>query len=190
MSCSRGPGRLPRHGTLNDLVFRGLVRAGYPSTKEPAGLVRTDGRRPDGLTLILWRVGRCLVWNATVSDTLATSYLPDTSETAGAAAERASALKTEKYRDLSSTHHFIPLAFETLGPINIEGLTFLTDLGKKLSSVTGDPRETAFLFQRISLTIQRFNAVAFRAKNRDSCYRLRVDSFWFRGTFADQDQDD
>ena len=82
--------------------------------------------------------------DATVSYTLAISYLPDTSETAGGAAERASALKTEKYRDLSSTHHFIPLAFETLGPINIEGLTFLTDLGKKLSSVTGDPRETHF----------------------------------------------
>jgi len=161
LSCALGPGRLPRHASLNDLVFRGLVRAGYPSTKEPAGLVRTDGRRPDGLTLIPWRAGRCLIWDATVTDTLAASYLPDTSQTAGAAAEKASDRKLDKYSQLSSTYFFVPLAFETLGPINNEGLTFLSDLGKKLGTVTGDPRETSFLFQRISMTIQRFNAVAF-----------------------------
>ena len=58
LSCALGPGRLPRHASLNDLIFRSLVRAGFPSTKEPVGLVRTDGRRPDGLTLIPWRVGQ------------------------------------------------------------------------------------------------------------------------------------
>ena len=148
LSCALGPGRLPIHASLNDLVFRGLVRAGYPSTKEPANLVRTDGRRPDGLTLIPWRVGRCLIWDATVTDILAASYLPDTSQTAGAAAEKASARKLDKYNQLSSTYLFVPLAFETLGPINNEGLTFLSDLGQKLGTVTGDPRETSFLFQR------------------------------------------
>src|SRR6218665_1744005 len=30
--CHLGSGRLPRHAALNDLVFRSLVRAGYPST--------------------------------------------------------------------------------------------------------------------------------------------------------------
>ena len=32
LSCALGPGRLPRHASLNDLIFRGLVRAGFPST--------------------------------------------------------------------------------------------------------------------------------------------------------------
>src|SRR5678815_4798139 len=106
LSCGLGPGRSSRHASLNDLIFRSLVRAGFPSTKEPVGLVRTDGRRPDGLTLIPWRVGRCLIWDATVTDTLAVSYLPDTSHAAGAAAERASARKIDKYIELSSTYHF------------------------------------------------------------------------------------
>src|SRR6218665_876459 len=106
LSCPLGSGRLPRHAALNDLVFRSLVRAGYPSTKEPTGLLRTDGRRPDGHTLIPGRGGKNLVWHATATDTLAASYLPDTSLTAGMAAERASTRKTEKYSELSSTHLF------------------------------------------------------------------------------------
>ena len=172
LSCALGPGRLPRHASLNDLVHRGLIRAGFPSTKEPAGLMRSDGGRPDGLTLVPWRMGRCLVWDATVTDTMAASYLSDTSQTVGAAAERAAARKHDKYQALSASHFFIPLAFETMGPINHEGHGFLSDLGKKLSVVTGDPRETSFLYQRISLTIQRYNAIAFR------------------GTFANQDNDE
>src|ERR1043165_3093437 len=67
LSCALGSGRLPRHASLNDLIFQSLVRAGFPSTKETVGPVRTDGRRPDGLTLIPWRVRRCLIWDATVT---------------------------------------------------------------------------------------------------------------------------
>ena len=95
-------------------------------------------------------------------DTLAASYLSETSQTVGAAAERAAVRKHEKYQPLASTHLFVPLAFETMGPINSEGLVFLSELGQKLSLVSGDPRETSFLFQRFSITMQRFNALAFR----------------------------
>ena len=40
---------------LNDLIWRALKRADIPSTKEPTGLLRGDGKRPDGLTLVLGR---------------------------------------------------------------------------------------------------------------------------------------
>src|SRR6218665_2993099 len=60
---------------------------------------------------------------------------------------------------LSLSHQFVPVAFETLGPINNSGIDFIKDLGKRLTLNTG---ETAFLFQLLSTTIQRFNAVAFR----------------------------
>jgi len=53
------------------------------------------------------------------------------------------------------------LALETLGPINSRGLDLIADLGRHLTQVTDDLRETSFLYQRLSLTIQRFNAVAF-----------------------------
>src|SRR6218665_516276 len=56
---------------------------------------------------------------------------------------------------------FVPVAIETLGPINDKGLEFIADLGRHLTQATGEPRESSFFFQRLSITIQRFNAVAF-----------------------------
>src|SRR6218665_215078 len=47
-------------------------------------------------------------------------------------------------------------------PHQLRGLSFFSELGQKLRATTGEMRETAFLFQRISITIQKFNAVAFR----------------------------
>src|SRR6218665_1667536 len=50
---------------------------------------------------------------------------------------------------------------ETLGPINETGITFVADIGRLLAQATDEARETSFIFQRLSVTIQRFNAVAF-----------------------------
>src|SRR6218665_2898198 len=70
--------------------------------------------------------------------------------------------KNVKYSALLNTHVSVPLALETLGPINVTGQNFLRDLGRKLTTSTVDKRETCFLLQRLSVTIQRFNSVAFR----------------------------
>ena len=61
-----------------------------------------------------------------------------------------------------TSHSFVPIAFKTLRPINMDGQRFLDILGERLSSVFGDPRETMFLYQRLSVLIQIFNLVAFR----------------------------
>ena len=161
LSCKRSAGRSARHNYINDIIHRALVRAGVSSVKEPVGLSRTDGKRPDGLTLVPWQAGRCAVWDVTVTNTLAASYLSSTSITAGSAAELAATRKEEKYIELSADHIFIPIAIETLGPLCSKALVFLRELGKRLTRVTDDPRESQFLFQRLSVAIQRFNAVCF-----------------------------
>jgi len=38
-------------------------------------------------------------------------------------------------------------------------LDFLRDLGRRISHISGDDREVLFLFQRISVMIQRFHSV-------------------------------
>ena len=48
---------------------------------------------------------------------------------------------------------------ETLGPINGSAVFFLSGLGRRIADVLGETRECSFLFQRLSVLIQRFNAV-------------------------------
>ena len=54
---------------------RSLATAEIPSRLEPTSLSRSDGKRPDGITLMQWKQGRCLVWDVTCCDTLANSHL-------------------------------------------------------------------------------------------------------------------
>ena len=56
---------------------------------------------------------------------------------------------------------FGPIAFETLGSINDAGSQPLVELGRRISAITGDARKLSFLLQRISIAIQRCNAVSF-----------------------------
>ena len=153
---------------LNDMLISACIRSGIPAAKEPTGFFPSDEKRPDGVTLVPWKVGRCIAWDVTCPDTLAVSHRPLTSSTIAAAAERAALLKHIRYAEIKAVYEFIPVAIETLGPINNEGLAFLTDLGNRLSAVTRNPRESTFLYQRVSVCMQRANAIAFRGSFLDS----------------------
>jgi len=43
--------------------------------------------------------------------------------------------------------------------MNIAAVSFLAELGRKISDVFGDDRESSYLFQRISVPMQRYNTV-------------------------------
>ena len=75
LSCKWSEGRHHRHAALNNVVHRALAAAKIPSRLEPSGLYRTDGKRPDGITVVPWKSGRLLVWDATCPDTFALSYV-------------------------------------------------------------------------------------------------------------------
>jgi hypothetical protein len=151
--CRLAFGRAIRHHEINDIIWRALQKADTPSTKEPAGLFRSDGKRPDGATLIPWSKGKYMCWDATVVHTCAASYLSNSS--LSPASEHAANNKIAKYSGLPSTHVFIPIAFETLGPINSSAIEFLNEVGRRLTNISGEKREPSFLFQRLSVCIQR-----------------------------------
>jgi len=158
-SCKRSAARILRHNCINDIIWRALKRAGMPSTKEPRGLVRDDGKRPDGLTLMPWNSGRCATWDVTVVDTLGSAYIQQSAISGASAAETAATKKLAKYSSLQNSHLFFPVALETLGPMCNTALEFMVDIGRKISETTNDNRETSFLFQRLSVAVQRFNSV-------------------------------
>jgi hypothetical protein len=135
------------------------------STLEPNGLSRDDGKRPDGMTLIPWIKGQPLVWDVTIVDTLADSYVLKTSEVSGFAAEMACKRKHSKYSSIiSSNYIFKGLAFETLGPWCKEAIDFISVIGNRI----GDSKSKKFLFERISLAIQGGNAASIRGTFPDS----------------------
>ena len=71
--------------------------------------------------------------------------------------------KRDSYKKFSHTAQtqsflFVPIALETLGAIAAGSLEFVTEVGRRLSAATGDVREMAFLFERISVAVQCFSA--------------------------------
>ena len=126
-------------------------------------MVRQDGKsKADGLTLILLKADRSLTWDVTVVCTTADSYIGLATQGPGCVAEMPASRKEAKYATLQSHFDFQPIAFETLSPINESSTSFLYDLGRRILLVSED-RERQFLFQRISVAIQCFNAVQLHA---------------------------
>jgi len=72
--------------------------------------------------------------------------------------ELAASRKEENYASIGSEYQFAPIAVETLGPMNTSARQLFANLGRKISSSSGDDREGAFLFQRVSVLVQRYNA--------------------------------
>lgn len=160
LSCQRSAGRFSRHHSINDIVRRAMVSVNIPCVLEPPGLSRTDGKRPDGLTLVPWRRGRCLLWDATCVSTFAASHLRQTMRSAGSAAETAAKLKHAKYAALESMYDFVPVAVETAGPWGNEARELFRDLGRRLRERGNDPRSGSWLVQQVSIAIQRGNAAS------------------------------
>ena len=50
---------------------------------------------------------------------------------------------------------FLPIAIETMGSWGHVGLKFIKELGRKIKGKTVEKRSSLYLFQRISMAIQR-----------------------------------
>ena len=100
------------------------------------------------------------MWDVTCPDIYAPSYTSHATREAGAVAQRAEYQKISKYAHLNSSHHFIPMAVETLGMFGSKALSFIQDLSWHLRQVTGEPRSLEYLLQRISVAVQQGNAAA------------------------------
>ena len=76
------------------------------------------------------------------------------------AADLAEFLKDRKYADFHDRYLFVPLGFETVGGWGSQTLKFIRDVGRKIIASTKEPRAMAYLFQRLSIGIQRGNAAS------------------------------
>jgi len=111
---------------LNDLVARAF--AGLPVVSDSHRLTRSDGKRPDGFTMVPWKEGKPLTWDVTVVCRLADLYVDASARDAGLAAELVALWKADKYSVLDGTH-FQRVVVESIGPLNT------TAYGAKLVTV-------------------------------------------------------
>lgn len=168
LSCNKMKAKYFRHMDINKIFSMAFIAATFPNTLEPYGISRRDGKRPDGLTSYPWSHGKSLIWDVTVVNTVAASYVNMTSVKSGAAADQAERGKHNLYIDLKQDYIFTPLAFETFGSIGPETEEFMRKLGKLMEKYTGEPRSLDFLQQRISISIQRANAISIRDSHCDN----------------------
>ena len=159
LSCRRGSGRHARHNQLNDLLCRAFISTGTLATREPHSLCTSGGKRPDGVTQMPWKRGRCLAWDATCPNTFAASYVRASSTLAGSAASAAELNKNAKYADIIAGVDFVPFVIETSGVWGEQALVLVTEVGRRMAEVNKEPRSTTFLRQRLSVAVQRGNAV-------------------------------
>lgn len=110
-------------------------------------------------------------WDVTVRDTYAESHIADTVSAPGAAAHQAARAvaqqeakhKITKFLKLACTHRpmFYPIAIETAGTWDDVAIELVQEIGSRTTFITQDTSETVFLFQRLSIALQRGNAVSF-----------------------------
>lgn len=158
LSCSKSKSRHARHASLNHIIKRALQAAGVPALLEPVGLVRSDGKRPDGMSVVPWRSGKCLLWDATCVNRLANSYARAAVTDGPAVALMAESRKESKYASLLEEYAFYPVAIESLGGFGRQAWRLVREIGRMTSNKTAEPKEAFYLRQRLAVAIQMGNA--------------------------------
>ena len=151
---------------MSNDVIRESLRSGYiPSTLEPTGLMRNDGRHPDGVTMLPWSRGRYLAWDFTCVQRLATSHLSKGRQESSSVATAKEAIKRQHCNDIPSCYTLEPVAIETLGDSSSD---FLRKLAKRILEQTGEKCFFAWLRQHLSIAVQRENATCILESIPDS----------------------
>ncbi|CAH2268897.1 jg21166 [Pararge aegeria aegeria] len=98
-------------------------------------LAPNDGKRPDGMTLIPWRLGMSLVWDACRYPSCITH--PGHLVNGGCGYYSAEQVKRRKYENLDSSFIFVPFGVETLGPRCPEARALFEEISKRVIEYTG-----------------------------------------------------
>ena len=67
--------------TISDICYEQHIKSSLalgqvPSMLEPSGLIRMDGKWPDGVSIAAWILGLTFTWEVICPDTFAVCYIP------------------------------------------------------------------------------------------------------------------
>ena len=167
---------------MNDIIWRSVKKAQYPAVKEPVGLSQSNGKDRMGQR---WSHGReGSRWLGTWPSQIRLRTLILARRRRERQQQQTERRKTKRQSTpiwprrtiscQSQSRQVVPgmnwlwsssrskEGIETGGAWNELALEFITEQGRRISGVTQKPRETQFLFQRLSTSLLRGNAVAFK----------------------------
>ena len=76
--------------------------------------------------------------------------------------------KLSLYSDLVREYDMMPVATETMGSWGPIGKKFIEDIGARIALATGEKKARYYLFQAISMAIQRGNVISVLGTTPDS----------------------
>ena len=160
LHCKKGNGKHHRHVSINDVIHRAFLAAGVPSSLVPSGWMAKGqmvSHSSPGLGEGHWYGTRQyrMLWLPHNSQTVISSP--------GAVAAQAELKKLSKYSSLPPSVCFVPVAIKSLGTFSPRTVSFLHDIGRRITLYSGDRRASEYLFQRLSVAIQRGNSLMIRA---------------------------
>ena len=68
--------------------------------------------------------------------------------------------KLHKYRELQKDYLVVPIAVETFGSFGQQGRKLIDEIGNMIIEKSGEKRSKFYLYQRISMAIQRGNVAS------------------------------
>ena len=71
--------------------------------------------------------------------------------------------RENKKKENKKSNNNAPVAIESAGTWNHQAVELVQKLGRRMTAVTEDTREATYLFQRMSVALQRGNAVSFHS---------------------------
>ena len=113
------------------------------------------------------------MWDFTCVHTISRSHLKEACKQPGAAAEK---VKNDKYKNLQRDYYLVAIAVEALVAWKSAGATLIKTLGKIIREKTGEKRSTFFLFQSISMAVQRGNAASILGTIKNG---EKLDKFYY-----------
>jgi hypothetical protein len=156
---------LPVHGCMaataeRSYLCRALCQADVSAIKERIGFVRSNGKTPDGLTLIPWSLENpdkvwqvSLLWSIYGGRISACLMCP-----ARRQVEPLSLLwkLDSSYANVTIPNGYVSqsIACKTLCSVNLSRIQYISGLGRRPTLVSDDKRESVFLFQRPSMTVR------------------------------------
>ena len=151
-----------RHDRIRDAIFAAAQRASLNPQKELPGLIPGSLSRPADIFVNNWADGRKIAFDVSVTSPTQEAVVLQAADHPAAAIEARKLSKNRVHFDNCRNQgvFFQPLVVESFGGWDSDALKFLKELGRQEARRWGKDSalEIKFLFQKLSVALQRGNA--------------------------------